>query len=227
MPAPLSTLLSMMTSGANVFSPEQLQLYGGKDAILNTLRSIDPNASAVDTETSGGEGGSGPMGVRFDFDISKAPKSDGGTLGLDLRASNFGKLKNPNAVYDDKNYGSVTNSANVYKPTDPLWVHLAPILVSTLAPMAGAALAGAGIGGAGLTAAATGSGLTGASSLPSWLTSQLAKAPSYAGQLANGNFNPVNALLSALTGQVGNMTGVDPRLIKTGMTLAQLARRGR
>lgn len=210
-----------------MLSPELVDLYGGKDAILKALQSFDPDAKLTETETSGGEGGNGPMGVRLDFDVSKAPKSQGGTLGYDLRASNFGKLKDPSAVYDDANYGSVTNSANVFKPTDPLWTKLAPIAVSVLAPYAGAALAASGIGGmAGLTAAATGSGLGGASSLPSWLTSQIAKAPSYARSLANGG-NPLSMLTNAALGQgfnaAGNALGIDPSWLKNGYTLAQLA----
>lgn len=229
MPAPLATLLAAVTSGNNVLSPELVDLYGGKDAILKALQSFDPNARLTETEQYGGEGGSGPMGLRLDYDVTKAPKSEAGTLGYDLRGSGFGELKNPNAVYDDSNYGSVTNSANVKKPNDPLWVKLAPIAVGALAPMAGAALAGAGIGGAaGLTAGVTGSGLTGASSLPSWLTSQLAKVPSYAKQLSNGG-DPTQMLLAALTGQgmnaAGNAFGVDPGILKAGMTLAQLTRK--
>jgi len=226
--APLETFLRAYTSGANVFTPEMLDHFGGKDALLSALRTFDPNAQATVTDLGGGEGGSSGQGVRFDFDVSKAPTSKGGTLGLDLRNSNFGQLKNKNAVFADDNYGSVTNSRNVVKPTDPLWVKLAPLVVGALAPMAGAAMAGAGIGGAaGLTAGATGSGLTGASSLPSWLTSQLAKAPTYAGQIAGGNFNPVSMIANAALGQGAGMLGVDPGIAKTALTLGQLAARRR
>lgn len=225
MAAPLEDFLRAYTSGANIFTPEMLDHFGGQDALLSALRTFDPNAQATTTELGGGEGGGGGTGVRFDFDVSKAPTSKGGTLGLDLRNSNFGKLKDPNAVYSDDNYGSVTNSKNVVKPTDPLWVKLAPLLVSVAAPYAGGALAGMGIGGAaGMTAAATGSGLSGASSLPTWLTSQLAKAPSYAGQIANGQFNPINTLLNIGLGQGAGMLGLNPSLAKAGLTLAQLAR---
>jgi len=225
MAAPLEDFLRAYTSGANIFTPEMLDHFGGQDALLSALRTFDPNAQATTTELGGGEGGGGGTGVRFDFDVSKAPTSKGGTLGLDLRNSNFGKLKDPNAVYSDDNYGSVTNSKNVVKPTDPLWVKLAPLLVSVAAPYAGGALAGMGIGGAaGMTAAATGSGLSGASSLPTWLTSQLAKAPSYAGQIANGQFNPINTLLNIGLGQGAGALGLNPSLAKAGLTLAQLAR---
>jgi len=230
-PAPLANLLSAVTSGAGVLSPELVDHFGGRDAILSALRSFDPNARLTETETSGGEGGLGPMGLRLDFDVTKAPKSKMGTLGYDLRASNFGELKNPHAVVDDANYGSVTNSANVKKPNDPLWVKLAPLLVSVAAPYAGGALAGMGIGGtAGLTAAATGSGLGGASSIPGWLASQVAKAPSYARGLANGG-DPLSMLLNAALGQgagaLSGALGLDPNVLKTGLTLGQLARTSR
>lgn len=224
MPAPLEDFLRAYTSGANVFTPEMLDHFGGEQNLLAALRTFDPNAKASITETSGGEGGGGTTGVRFDFDVSKAPKSKGGTLGLDLRNSNFGQLKNPNAVYDDSQYGKVTNSANVVKPKDPLWVHLAPLAVSLVAPMAGAALAGAGIGGAGLTAAATGSGLTGAASLPSWATNLIGKAPNLARTIASGNFDPVSLLTQYGAGAAGNAMGVDPNIVKAGLTLGQLAR---
>lgn len=255
MPAPLASLLDAVTSGAGVLSPELIKLFGGADSLLSALKTFDPNAKITETEQYGGEGGPGPMGYRLDYDVSKAPKSQGGTLGLDLRPSGFGKLKDPTAVYDDDNYGSVTNSANVYKPTDPLWTKLAPLAVSVFAPMAGAALAGAGIGGtAGLTAAATGSGLGGASNLPGWAAQALTKAPQTAGQIANGNFNPLS-LVSTAAGAAGldpNMTrllgaiasgfsggqfnplsllpalggfaGINPNITSAGTTLAQLAR---
>ena len=225
MAAPLEDFLRAYTSGANVFTPEMLDHFGGEQNLLSALRTFDPNAKASITETSGGEGGSGPMGVRFDFDVSKAPKSKGGTLGLDLRNSNFGQLKDPGAVYDDAAYGKVTNSANVVKPKDPLWVHLAPLLVSLAAPAAGAALAGAGIGGtAGLTAAATGSGLGGAANAPGWLTSLASKAPNLARTVANGKFDPLSLLMQYGAGPAGNALGVDPNVVKAGLTLGQLAR---
>ena len=231
MGAPLASILQALQSGNGVMSDEQLNHFGGRDAILSALHSFDPNAQLTQTETSGGEGGSGPMGWRMDYDVSKAPTSKGGTLGLDLRTSNFGKLKNPNAVYNDDQYGSVTNSANVFKPADPLWVKLAPLAVGALAPMAGAALAGAGIGGAaGLTAGVTGSGLGASSSLPSWLTSQLGKLPQYARSLASGG-DPMQMLINAAMGQgvgmASNALGVDPGYLKAGMTLAQLSNQRR
>jgi len=227
-PAPLETFLRAYTSGANVFTPEMLDHFGGKDALLSALKTFDPNAQAVDSELSGGEGGSGGMGTRFDFDISKAPKSQMGTLGLDLRNSNFGELKNPRAVVDDSAYGKVTNSRNVIKPSDPLWVHLAPLVVGALAPMAGAALAGTGIGGAaGMTAAATGSGLGGASGLPGWATNLIGKAPQFAQQVASGNFNPLSTVASLALGQGASALGINPYLAKTALSLGQLAARRR
>jgi hypothetical protein len=225
MPAPLASILQALQSGSSQFSQDQLDYYGGKDAILSALRSFDPNAQLTETDIGGGEGGSQGRGFRFDYDPSKAPKSKGGTLGLDLRASNFGQLKNPNAVYDDAAYGKVTNSANVIKAQDPLWVKLAPLLVSLAAPMAGGALAGMGIGGAGLTAGVTGSGLGAASSLPSWATNLIGKAPNLARTLASGNFDPL-ALVAQYGGSAaGNALGVDPNVVKAGLSLGQLARK--
>ena len=181
MPAPLAKLLSAVTSGNNVLSPELVDHFGGREEILAALRSFDPNAMLTETETSGGEGGLGPMGLRLDFDVTKAPKSKMGTLGYDLRASNFGDLKNPHAVVDDENYGSVTNSANVKKPNDPLWVKLAPLLVSVAAPYAGGALAGMGIGG---TAGASANAGTGAGATTAGMSSVSVK--SITGELAGG-----------------------------------------
>jgi hypothetical protein len=207
MPAPLASILQALQSGSSQFSQDQLDYYGGRDAILSALRSFDPNAQITETDIGGGEGGSQGRGFRFDYDPSKAPKSKGGTLGHDAA------------------YGKVTNSANVVKAQDPLWVKLAPLLVSIAAPMAGGALAGMGIGGAGLTAAATGSGLGAASSLPAWATNLIGKAPNLARTLASGSFDPVSLLTQYGAGAAGNALGVDPNVVKAGLTLGQLARK--
>lgn len=223
MPAPLETFLHYVTSGHNVLSPEMLAHFGGPD-LLAALQKYDPEARLTETQMAGENGG---LGFRVDVDVSKLPQSKGGMAGFDLNPANLhDNIKNPDAVYDDPVYGKVTNSANFYQDADKLWTKLAPIAVSMLAPMAGAGLAGMGIGGtAGLTAAATGSGLGAATSaIPSWAVQIIKNSPSLAKQIANGA-DWKQVLLSQAMGPAAGATGIDPRIIKAGLTLAQLARR--
>ncbi len=218
MPAPLETFLHAVTSGHNVLTQEMYDHFGG-DAILDALRKYDPDARFTETRMGGDDD---RIGYRLDFDWSKLPETKAGK-GWSLNPSNLhDHVKNPNAVYDDPVYGKVTNSANFYKDADATWTKLAPIAVGMLAPMAGAALAGAGIGGtAGLTAGVTGSGLGGAGTIPAWAAKLIAKAPQLAGQIDNGQWQ--NALQSILM-QAGTAAGLPMNTIKTGITLAQLAK---
>lgn len=218
MPAPLETFLHAVTSGHNVLSQEMYDHFGG-DAILEALRKYDPDARFTETRMGGDDD---RIGYRLDFDWSKLPETKAGK-GWSLNPSNLhDHVKNPNAVYDDPVYGSVTNSANFYKDADATWTKLAPIAVGMLAPMAGAALAGAGIGGtAGLTAGVTGSGLGGAGTIPAWAAKLIAKAPQLAGQIDNGQWQ--NALQSILMSG-GTAAGLPMNTIKAGITLAQLAK---
>lgn len=218
MAAPLSGLLNYLQSGYGTLSPEMYQHFGGDD-ILTQVQKFDPNAHWTDDDG----------GKRLDYDPSKLPKANG-LEAYTLKPGNWGEKGTARgAAFDDANYGNVIDSKYVNMKNDPLWTKIAPLLVSIAAPAAGAALAGMGIGGtAGLTAAATGSGLGGGSSLPSWLTSQLAKAPTYAGQVANGG-DPRSMLMNAALGQgvgmAGNALGIDPSTLKTALTLGQLARK--
>lgn len=216
MAAPLAGLLNYLQSGYSTLTPEMYSYFNGDD-ILTQLQKFDPTAHWTDDEG----------GKRLDYDPSKLPKANG-LEAYTLKPGNWGEKGTARqAAFDDANYGNVIDSKYVNMKNDPLWTKLAPLLVSVAAPMAGGALAGMGIGGAGMTAAATGSGLTGASNLPAWLTSQIAKAPQYARGLANGG-DPLSMILNAAlgqgTGMLGNALGINPNIIKTGMTLAQLAR---
>lgn len=235
----------MATSGQGTVTPEMWAHFDG-DQMLEHLKKYDPNAKIITEDIGGGEGGSQGKGFRVEMDTSKLPKSTAGTLGLDLRESNFGQLKNPNGVVHDENYGDVTNSANIVKPKDPAWTHYAPLAIAAIASMGaalpaaaaaegvgagagawgGAALAdGAGTGiASGLTSAVTGSGLTGINTagMPSWLVQLASKSPTLARQIADGNFNPLSLLPVA-----GNAVGINPSLVSGGMTLAQLARQQR
>lgn len=227
MPAPLEGFLRAITSGHNVMTQEVLDSFGG-ESILDALRKYDPDARLVETQiTQGGEaGGDGVQGYRLEFDWSKLPASKAGS-DWSINPSNLhDKVKNAGAVYDDPFYGEVTNSANFYEDADKLWTKLAPIAVSMIAPMAGGALAGMGIGGtAGLTAAATGSGLGAATSaIPQWALNIIKQSPSLAAKLKNGA-DWKEVLLSQAMGPASNAVGIDPRIIKAGLTLAQLARR--
>jgi hypothetical protein len=226
--------LRLINSGYNPqgqgINNEIYQAFGGDD-ILEQIKKYDPNAKWTETglNEAGNEAGGtgGGYGHRLDFDLTKLPQSEYGNALHDLRNSDSGRqLKNPDAWEANDVYGNVTNMNNLVKPQDPLWTKLAPIAVSMLAPMAGAALAGAGIGGAGLTAAATGSGLTGTGTLPSWATQLLTKAPQYAQSFANGGFD-FEKLLPTIVGMGGSAMGINPGLIKAGLTLAQLSRGGR
>lgn len=231
MPAPLEGFLRAITSGNNVMTQEVLDAFGG-ESIIEQLRKFDPDARLVESRiTSGGEAGwggenapDGVKGYRLEFDWSKLPRSKAGSdWSINPADHRGGHLINPSAVYDDPVYGKVTNSGNLRPDKEALWTKLAPIAVSMLAPMAGGALAGMGIGGsAGLTAAATGSGLTGVGTLPKWMVQLISKAPNMASGARN---NGMEALLPFLLSAGGNATGINPNIIKAGLTLAQLARR--
>lgn len=204
MPAPLEMFLRAITSGNTTFTKEMYDHFGGDD-VLEQLRKYDPDAKW--TDIVGNDEGQ-VTGKRLDFDVSKLPQSKKGTAGLDLRAANFGDPLKGSTSYEDDVYGDVRNSAEFRKPKDPLWTMLAPIAVSTLAPMAGAALAGAGIGlGAGGTSALTG-GLVGAApfapgagTAAAW-TKLLPKLPQFGRQLSSGKVDWMS-LLGAAGGAAG------------------------
>lgn len=232
MPAPLETFLAAWRSGQNVLTPEMYEYFGG-DAMLEQLRKYDPNATFTDTATYGGEGGDGPMGKRLDFDITKLPSVQG-IAPYDLILSNaHERIKDPSKVYDDPNYGSVTKVGNFYKDPDAKWTKFAPLFVSLLAPMAGGALAAAGIGAgatAGVTGAAAGLGagniaMGGKETL---LTQLMRKVPNLARQVGdNPNGITLQSLLPLLLQYGGQAAGVNPNIVKGGLTLAQLAKQQR
>ena len=234
MPAPLETFLAAYRSGHNVLTPEMYEYYGG-DNLLNEIRKFDPNATFSDIATSGGEGGDGPMGKRLDFDINKLPSVNGIAPHLLFKSNHADRIKDPSKVYDDPNYGSVTDGRNFYKDQDAEWTKYAPLVVSLLAPMAGGALAAAGIGAAGGTAGVTGAAAgLGAGNIASggaetWLTQLARKTPNIARQIGD---NPkgltLESLLPMLLQYGGQAAGINPNIIKGGLTLADVAkRRGR
>jgi hypothetical protein len=247
MPAPLENFLHLATSGEGVFTPEMWQHAGG-DQLLAELRKYDPNASIEMADIGGGEGGGEGKGIKLNLDYSKLPSSKQGTIGYDLRPDNFSSLKRPDDKTADAAYGGVTNSDNIIKPHDPLWTKLAPLVVSIMAPVAGAALAAEGIGagvtagaaygagagaevggaasgsivGTGGTGAVTGSGVTGVNSmgLPTWAIKAISKAPQIARSISNGSFNPVDFG----AGVAGDAAGIDPKITSGALTLARLSR---
>ena len=234
MPAPLEQFLRLISSGNTTLSPELYAAFGG-ESILKELQKFDPNAAFSDVagNASGGEaGGGGPTEKRLDFDVTKLPKTKAGEF-WEIGNSDKRALVNPNRVVNDENYGSVTNSANYQKQQDPLWVKLAPLLVTLAAPMAGGALASAGIGAAGGTAGVTGgiAGL-GAGNIASGGTSALGTAlknlPSMARQIdqSGGNMDLMQ-ILSLIAGPGAGATGINPTAVKGALTLAQLARQGK
>lgn len=219
MTASLEMFLHAMHGGGTL-GQEAWDRLGGEQ-IIKELQKYDPEAKVTETTIGGGgDNPSGEKGYRIDVDLTKLPKSKLGLAGFDLIPTyDNSRLRNPSAVEEDPLYGKVTNSANQLKAPDAPWTKFAPLIVTALAPMAGAAMAGAGLGGAGLTASVTGSGLGGSSSIPGWLAQALKGAPSTARSIANDNFNPMSLLPMA-----GNAMGLDPRYISTGMTLANLAK---
>jgi hypothetical protein len=223
MPAPLEMVLRSIGQGTDHFTDELWEYYGG-DALLEAIRQYDPNARVVDTDIGGGEAGPQGRGKKIEFDHTKLPSSKMGTFGLDLRPSNAvsGGLYNDRYVIDDENYGEVTNSKNLKHGGMDWWEMAAPLAIAALAPMAAGALAGAGIGGAGLTSAVTGSGL--GASAPSWMAGLVKGGPSMMDKLSRGDFASILPILLQLGGQTA---GVNPALMKGGMTIAQLARGGR
>ena len=218
MAAPLELLLKYLNSGyVNQAADDSIIQGFGGDALLDAARQYDPGAHWQDVQTA--EGGPGRSLV---VDIEKFPGSKAGKAGYDLRSSDFGRLKNLNAVEQNDAYGGVTNSKNIVKEPDAAWTKLAPLLVTFAAPMIGSALAAAGIGGAaGLTAGVTGSGLA-AGAVPKWATMLAKGLPSNARAISEGNFDATRLLPMA-----ASMAGINPSIASGGMTLAQLSRRKR
>lgn len=167
--APLELLLRAYAGAAGGFSKEQYEQFNG-DQILESVRKYDPNAYWTPIEIGGGDAGTS-QGLRLQFDPSLLPKSSMGVLGLDLRPSNdtTAGLYNPNMVYDDPVYGSVTNSANIRHKAEGLdkWAPLGAAAMMMAIPGLNAALLSAGLGSAGLTSAVTGAAAgLGAGSIP-------------------------------------------------------------
>ena len=133
--------------GRGVLSPELVgPLAGATRSRPRCARSIR-NARLTETETSGGEGGLGPMGCASTFRRHQAPKSAMGTLGYDLRASNFGELKNPHAGGRRQLRQRHQQRERQEAERPAVGEAFAPLLVGVAAPYAGGALAGMGIGG--------------------------------------------------------------------------------
>ena len=231
MPAPLETFLAAYRSGHNVLTPEMYAYYGG-DNLLNEIRKFDPNATFSDVQA----GPDSPeRGMRLDFDINKLPAVNGIAPDKLMLSNAHDRVKDPSKVYNDPNYGSVTDGRNFYKDQDAEWTKYAPLVVSLLAPMAGGALAAAGIGAAGGTAGVTGAAAgLGAGNIAmggkeTLLTQLMRKVPNLARQAGdNPNGITLQSLLPMLLQYGAGAAGVNPNITKAGMTLAQLAKqRGR
>lgn len=237
----LDMFLRAINSGGGTMTPEMYAHFGG-DGLIEALKQYDPNASVIDEEIGGGEGGSQGMGKRLNFDVTKLPKSKAGDF-YQIRPNNWklapGVPKDRVTVHDE-NYGDVVNGKYIDHRADGFLEKYAPYIAAAIA-MGGPALAGlaaAGLAGGvgvaagageglagGLTSGVTGSGLTGinAMELPDWLIQGLSKAPQTAGQVSSGHFDP----LKFGAGMAGSAFGVNPMLMQSGMTLANLARQGR
>lgn len=178
---PLQNWLLHTRYGNDVLSREMYDYYNG-DQILQAVRQYDPNAKWTLVPQYGGEGGMGADGYRLDFDFTKLPGVGGPGGGRPIFESGLvpanADLYNPNMVYNDPLYGTLTPQQNVRKQKDPWWTIAAPIAVGMLAPWAAGGLAAAGIGGtAGLTAGATGSGLAAGATSPWWATTAAKSIP--------------------------------------------------
>jgi hypothetical protein len=179
--------------------------------ILDQVRQYDPNA----TWQTGAAGEGGATQTTLQFDESKLPamKGDKDRNAVRWVGEDTGQhqtLIDPKAVWQDELYGTLSDSSNFKKQQDPLWVKLAPLVVSMVAPAAGAAFlasTGVGLGAAGTAAVTGGAAGLGAGNIASGgqasILSRLAsKAPQLARQADNGS-GDVNSLLGAVAGAVG------------------------
>ncbi len=218
----LQSFLRQQGSGHNVLTQEMYDYFGG-DKILEALKKYDPNASVMDTDLGGGEGGSQGKGKQFQFDLDKLPKNAYGNPGAfgvtetykPGTPANTGSLYNPNEKKYDENYGWITPSKNAMKSPDPTWTKIAPLFVGGLAAL-GPAAAAAGLPAvAGGTSAVTGAaaGLA-AGNIPGGAATSFlgslaqrggASIPRTGMDLANGRLNPTSLVGPAIGLGLGAM----------------------
>jgi hypothetical protein len=194
-------LRSYQFGGQSTIPQELYDLYGG-DQILSAIQKYDPNARWSTQDLYGGEGGTGGVGHRLDFDPRTMPQA-AGPLGWMYPTNETGdRLINPEMKYYDPVYGWVTDPRNVNHGNNEGLHKWAPYIAAAISmggPALGAALAGAGIGaGVGGTAAVTGgaAGLNAANiaggGAPTWWSNLLSKAPRTGGSIASGFSPPTN-----------------------------------
>lgn len=199
MPAPLESFLRYYVSGHGdlPITQEQYDHFGGDD-ILKAVQKYNPEAKWVDADIGGGEAGEYSKGKKLVFGgdgLIHLPTSQSGLDLTNMRPSNFGSagLHNPDAVYQDENFGSITDAKNLKRKNEGIEKY-APYIaaaISMLAPVAAPALfgaLGAGTVAAGATSAATaGAAGLAAGSTPGALgagTFTAANAPGWASQAA-------------------------------------------
>jgi hypothetical protein len=136
---------------------------------------------AVTRARSDTEGG--PGAYRFHVDPSLLPQTRFGDVTRSAQVNPHTRLRDPSMVYDDPNYGRITDHRNVDTSS------VGPMLVSLAAGGIGG-LASAGIGAAGAAG----------SSIPGWATSGIRAAQSF----GNGDFaGGAGGILGALGSVAG------------------------
>lgn len=125
--------------------------------------------------------GEGSGGFRFDVDASKFPQTRFGDVTRSAPVNAHSHLINPNLVYDDPNYGRITDARNIRPDqlNSMAWPALMSLAMAGMGSLGMPSFAGALVNGArGFGSGNMGGGLSallgaagGAFGLPSWATS--------------------------------------------------------
>lgn len=180
---------------------------GGDNASTSQMPGVDPRFAGVVSFLSNGSNGEGSGGWQSRVDGSKLPTTRFGDINLVAPVNAHSSLYNPAMVYDDPNYGRITDARNVR-----------PDQLNATVGMALPAAAMAGIGYLAAPAAIAGGGLFGGAFNPAQLGLGLVNA-------ARGFGGGTSGGLSGLLGALGGGFGLPSWMTTAGrLALAQALR---
>ena len=215
----LSGFLRYYRSGyGNGNTNQEMYDYFGGDDILKALQKFDPSARWNMTQDD-----SGNKNYDLSYDISKLPSNKFGQF-LDMKPmyNDHNDLYMPDLHYQDQNWGNITHTKNVKKPTDPTWTKLAPLVPGLVAPWAAGMLAANGIGAAGMASSVTGSGVA-AGKVPGFIANLTRGLLGIGANVSSGNFGNLGQQAAGMVGGALGMPnlGTAINLAKTGYNLSR------
>lgn len=224
MPAPnttpdLSGFLRFYRSGQWSDLDQSQYDYWGGDDILKALQKYDPDARW----DYGVDDNGVKTNYNLKYDQSKLPGNKfGDFLNMKPIYTDHNELYDPKLQYKDENWGQITHTRNVKKPTDPLWTKVAPLVPGIVAPWAAGLLAASGVGAAGLASSVTGSGLAGGAG-SGWGSSLVRGLPGIGRSIASGDWSNLGQTAAGVAGGAMGVPqlGTAVNLAKTGYNLTR------